>query len=669
MASSGFETATATDRRLATRRSVVETWIVTVDLAFQKGALLLDLSEEGMGVQGMSSPQVGTETSWTFRAPDTGVCVQGAGTVTWSENSGRFGVRFDALDELNRAQLARWIDQAQAVEIPPAPVFPVPDFRAADRPRESAETLRREVESRRLRSDEALAYLVDRMSAVIHATGAAIAIESDGNIVCRASCGQAPDVGAIVNPDSGLTGECIRTRDVVRCEDTETDPRVDRMVCRGLDIRSAVVIPVLAGGRMAGVIEVFSSLPYAFQTEHISLLRDIAEIISGLNDLQWQIPEAARPSVEHQEEMPAAPSMQVGEVEACTSTAAEPASAVTAATSQVTPIFASVAAPGTNEIAPEPANELKEPVAEPVELERSNNPIPTSREASPGDISSLSGIGLAPLRSLHVPAGAAAGDGLGATLVSNPAYPELTFLRPAAPVARQREQWINIVLIVVSLLVISMVGWYVWSTRVHSAAMTARPADVTTGRPAAGSTPPSAPSPTPTRRESKPRQPRNVSAGSAEDPADYDSVRIVNLRESGRTPVQVAEPATPPISVAGESASQRQLASLLDVPVPAPALLTVTSSGGVTGGRLRFKVDPVYPAAARALNLQGTVLLRATISPSGRITKVKSVSGNPVLATAASEAVRRWIYEPFRLNGKPIEMETTVTVNFNPPGK
>jgi hypothetical protein len=70
---------------------------------------------------------------------------------------------------------------------------------------------------------------------------------------------------------------------VVRCENTELDPRVDREVCRALDLRSAVVVPVIADGySVAGLLEVFSSRPHAFSGRHVLLLRQIAELISGV---------------------------------------------------------------------------------------------------------------------------------------------------------------------------------------------------------------------------------------------------------------------------------------------------------------------------------------------------------------------------------------------------
>ncbi len=87
-------------------------------------------------------------------------------------------------------------------------------------------------------------------------------------------------------------------------------------------------------------------------------------------------------------------------------------------------------------------------------------------------------------------------------------------------------------------------------------------------------------------------------------------------------------------------------------------------SQGVTEGRLIHKVEPQYPMLARSARIQGQVLLTAIISKTGEIQNLVLVSGHPMLAPAAIEAVRQWRYRPFLLNDEPVEVETTITVNF-----
>ncbi len=94
---------------------------------------------------------------------------------------------------------------------------------------------------------------------------------------------------------------------------------------------------------------------------------------------------------------------------------------------------------------------------------------------------------------------------------------------------------------------------------------------------------------------------------------------------------------------------------------------TLRISQGVSQGLIIKKIQPVYPAQARQMRLQGTVELQANISQSGSISSVKQLSGDQVLGRAAIEAVRQWKYKPYYLNGEPVEVETQITVNFKLP--
>ena len=98
------------------------------------------------------------------------------------------------------------------------------------------------------------------------------------------------------------------------------------------------------------------------------------------------------------------------------------------------------------------------------------------------------------------------------------------------------------------------------------------------------------------------------------------------------------------------------------MPVP-----TLPVSQGVSAGEVVRRVLPVYPAQARAMRLEGTVVLRCTITESGTVSDMKVVSGHPVLARAAKDAVAQWLYRPYTLNGKPVAIPTDITVDFKLP--
>lgn len=106
---------------------------------------------------------------------------------------------------------------------------------------------------------------------------------------------------------------------------------------------------------------------------------------------------------------------------------------------------------------------------------------------------------------------------------------------------------------------------------------------------------------------------------------------------------------------------------------PAPAPATAASvrpfrSSNLLAGSLMNRVQPTYPYAAKIAHVQGQVLLDAVISKDGTIGNLRVVEGHPLLVRAAVEAVSRWRYRPYILNGEPVEVETRILVNFTLAG-
>jgi periplasmic protein TonB len=107
------------------------------------------------------------------------------------------------------------------------------------------------------------------------------------------------------------------------------------------------------------------------------------------------------------------------------------------------------------------------------------------------------------------------------------------------------------------------------------------------------------------------------------------------------------------------------------VPTAVPKVATpqkVRVSQGVAEGLLIHQVKPAYPPLARQARIQGQVVLSATISKSGDIQGLQLLSGHPMLAPAAIEAVKQWKYKPYFLNGEPVEVQTQITVDFKLSG-
>ena len=105
----------------------------------------------------------------------------------------------------------------------------------------------------------------------------------------------------------------------------------------------------------------------------------------------------------------------------------------------------------------------------------------------------------------------------------------------------------------------------------------------------------------------------------------------------------------------------------VDIPkVATPQRIRVSS--GVSTGLLIKKVQPNYPPLAKQARIQGQVVLQAEISKDGTIQNLQLISGHPMLAPAAIEAVKQWRYKPYLLNGEPVAVDTQVVVNFSLSG-
>ena len=131
-------------------------------------------------------------------------------------------------------------------------------------------------------------------------------------------------------------------------------------------------------------------------------------------------------------------------------------------------------------------------------------------------------------------------------------------------------------------------------------------------------------------------------------------------------PVQLAPPS---LNVAAGNPDSALVASLVstNAALPKAQSSSLKVSQGVTQGLLLKKVEPLYPSMALQLGKGGAVELLATISKSGDITHVKVLSGDPVLARAATDAVKQWKYRPYLLNGQPVDIQTEIKLVFNAP--
>ena len=162
-----------------------------------------------------------------------------------------------------------------------------------------------------LELDSALQLLVERAQYITGATGTALALPQGEEMVCRASAGSsAPAVGARLQVRSGLTGESISRRQLLRCDNAETDPRVNLETCRALGIASIVVLPLLRrSGEVRGLFELFSDHPYAFEERDLIALERMADLTLTALDLAEQRQNfGPAPAPRREPETPAEPS-------------------------------------------------------------------------------------------------------------------------------------------------------------------------------------------------------------------------------------------------------------------------------------------------------------------------------------------------------------------------
>lgn len=160
----------------------------------------------------------------------------------------------------------------------------------------------------------------------------------------------------------------------------------------------------------------------------------------------------------------------------------------------------------------------------------------------------------------------------------------------------------------------------------------------------------------------------NIGASPEPETKEHDSAPIHVRTTRAKTPAQGEESASPlPSPLAVASANDHNLSGLMasaSSSVPRPSLATIRISQGVSQGLLLKRVQPKYPPAALAVRAQGAVQIEATINKEGNVTNLKVLSGDPVLAHAAVEAVRQWRYKPYYLDGDPVEIQTQITINF-----
>jgi putative methionine-R-sulfoxide reductase with GAF domain len=284
---------------------------------------IVDISEEGMAIQTSFPLQVQRKVNLCLDLTATRACIHTAGEVIWCDGSGRVGISFPQMPDNALRQLKEWLfvnvmvacvnyradllsatsSATQSVANPLPAIAPLPSIekqsensallnwmRQELEPTAPADytsiltalaAVKREVDALGSDLDAALQLLAQRAQTFTRATGAAIGLTEGASMICRASAGEdAPGRGARFSIGTGFSGECVRTGQLLRCDDSETDPFVDRESCRLLGIRSIIAVPIRWDDAVIGLLEVFAPEPYAFSTNDPLALKRLAGIIS-----------------------------------------------------------------------------------------------------------------------------------------------------------------------------------------------------------------------------------------------------------------------------------------------------------------------------------------------------------------------------------------------------
>src|SRR5947199_8292210 len=138
--------------------------------------------------------------------------------------------------------------------------------------------------------------IAERAQALTGATGAAIALRSGNEIVCRARTGRtARDLGVRLQTDSGISAECVRTGEIVMCNDAERNPHVDVASCRHLGVRSILAAPLRHFRRTLGVFEVLSGVPHAFDNGDVATMQMLSStMVAAISRLSTLRPAASQ---------------------------------------------------------------------------------------------------------------------------------------------------------------------------------------------------------------------------------------------------------------------------------------------------------------------------------------------------------------------------------------
>jgi TonB family protein len=500
-------------------------------------------------------------------------------------------------------------------------------------------------------SPDDLAVVAQRAQAFTNASGVAIAL-SEGNadeIVCRARSGaSAPEVGAALRVNGTFTGLCIQTGKELRCDDCETDTRVDTAAIRALGIRSMVVTPIREESRVVGVLAAFAPTPHAFTITHVAVLKTMADQISALLQKERRAREE-NPQMEAPR--PPAPAITAKPV-------AVPTPAQTQPPAQAAPpaVVIKPSSSGPRAAAAAPAK--VEPVKS-VPLEVVPLATPPKKEEKRFDAAPRANFGTfdsvaaeekkSGSRFMMV--------GVVAVLVIAAAstFAFLKMQKPKTAAPQQTQEAANVP-----------------PANILPPSGNAQPISSAPGAtaPAASSAiamPPATKSVV-EKPSAKTIAEKNSSSAEkavvAEKPASVATLGSTGASRIAKQNTVTAAPDVAPSLTAETANSSAPLSSLAR-----PVASSAPSAAAIEQSQLEplqvLKTGPlIYPPLAKSRGITGPAIVMVTVGKDGKPHNPKYMSGQPVFKDAAIQAVMGYFFKPAKLNGQPIEQSTTIRLNF-----
>lgn len=473
--------------------------------------------------------------------------------------------------------------------------------------------------------DLVLNELVVRAADATNATAAALALQRRDQMVCRAATGlHAPDLGTPLDTRNGLSGACVRTRSAQLSADTESDPRVDPAISRRLGIRSMLVVPVFdhevkTGNQkppLIGVLEVFSPFADTFTQQAQALLLDFSD-------------ECAR----------------------------------------ICRVAANLKVRAPAEMIP-----LDE---EPISSDAADTKLETSA-ASTKD----GGTGARPVHSQPKRASLFTDSGddnksneeAGLNSDSELLLPDTTDEDLPPPVAHPRQPYEVWTLILGSLVIVAaalfsfMIGSRIgWLRSAEPTSTNSSPIAQSEAQPGPTASSP-ANSPTQSLTKDSVKTDRSSSdhsshpaSSSAKTKTSASSDELVIYDKDKVIFRMKPAPAEKQASTQAADTKPTQTPSTKSPP------RTLWLAPAQAESRLLSRVEPQYPADALADHRSGNVILEVHVAEDGRVSAVRTLNGDPLLAAAAAQAVRNWRYEPYRAKDQPSKFQTDVTLTFSLP--